>query len=158
VRVPEEEVDKNLAGLIANQLASKYARPTLVLRILEDEDSNIVYAGSGRNYSKSRLESLREFCRSTGLVIYAQGHPNAFGIAISEKNFNKFVEVTNEQLKDFDFSPCYFVDLEVTAEQLTDQEVFAIGSNANIWGQGLDEPLIAITDIKIDSNGINYMG
>ena len=170
IRVPEDEVDKNLAGLIANQLAAKYARPTLVLRIIsreieaEDDEGNLIiktittYAGSGRNYSKSRLESFRDFCNQTGLVNYAQGHKSAFGIAISDYNFDKFVEKTNQQLKDFDFTPCYFVDLEVTAEQFTDQEVFTIGSNADLWGQGMDEPLIAITNIKIDSDGINYMG
>jgi single-stranded-DNA-specific exonuclease len=81
IRVPEYQVDKNLAGLIANQLASKYARPTLVLRIIEEElgvtpdGANIImhtyYAGSGRNYGKSRLENFREFCLDTGLVEYA---------------------------------------------------------------------------------------
>lgn len=158
VRVPEEMVDKNLAGLIANQLASKYARPALVLRILDDEDGGYTYAGSGRNFGKSRLENLRDFCNQTGYIIYAQGHPSAFGIAIKDKWFNEFVEKTDELLKDFDPSPCYSVDLEVTAEQLTDLEVFAIGSNADLWGQGMDEPLIAITNIKIDSDGVNYMG
>ena len=158
VRVPEEMVDKNLAGLIANQLASKYARPALVLRILDDGDGGYTYAGSGRNFGKSRLENLRDFCNQTGCIIYAQGHPSAFGIAIKDKWFNEFVEKTDELLKDFDPSPCYSVDLEVTAEQLTDLEVFAIGSNADLWGQGMDEPLIAITNIKIDSDGINYIG
>jgi len=61
-------------------------------------------------------------------------------------------------LSDFNFEPCYFVDLEVTTDELNDNEVFAIGSNADIWGQGLDEPLIAITNIKIDKNSIQYMG
>ncbi len=145
IKVPEYQVDKNLAGLIANQLASKYARPTLVLRIIDEElgvtpdGANIIlhtyYAGSGRNYGKSRLENFREFCLDTGLVEYAQGHASAFGVAIEADKFDKFVEVTNEKLKDFDFTPCYFVDLEVPAEELTDQEVFAIGSNADIWGQ-----------------------
>ena len=158
IRIPEDEVDKNLAGLIANQLAAKYAKPTLVLRILKDEDGSIIYSGSGRNYSKCRLEDFRGFCLDTSWVNFAAGHPSAFGIAIQEKYFDRFVSTTNEKLKDFDFSPCYFVDLEVSADKLTDQEVFAIGSNADIWGQGLAEPLIAITGIKIDSDGINYIG
>ena len=158
VRVEENVVDKNLAGLIANQLASKYARPTLILRICKDEDGNIIYSGSGRNYGRSRLEDFREFCNKTQLIQFAQGHASAFGIAIQEKHFDQFVEVTDALLADFNFEPCYFVDLEVTTEQLSDNEVFAIGSNADIWGQGLDEPLIAITNIKIDSDSIQYMG
>ncbi len=158
VRVPEDMVDKNLAGLIANQLASKYARPTLVLRIITDENGNTIYAGSGRNYGQSRLDDFRQFCLDTELVIFAQGHQSAFGISIQADKFDQFVKTTDELLKDFDFTPCYRVDLEVTAEELTDQEVFAIGSNADLWGQGMDEPLVAITGIKINSDGINYIG
>ena len=85
-------------------------------------------------------------------------HASAFGIGIKEANLEQFINKTNELLKDFDNNPCYYVDLEVSADQLTDNEVFAIGSNADIWGQGLDEPLIAITDIQITADDIHYMG
>ena len=44
--------------------------------------------------------------------------PAAFGIGIKEENFETFVYKTNELLKDFDTTPCYFVDLEVSASQL----------------------------------------
>ena len=176
VPTEQEEVDKNLAGLIANQLASKYARPTLVLRRIEipnkvievDENYNlmdmadngnaVVYEGSGRNYGKSRLENFRQFCNDTGLVVYAEGHASAFGLCIREENLQTFINKTNELLKDFDTTPCYFVDLEVTADQLNDNEVFAIGSNSDIWGQGLEEPLIAITNIRLTADDIHYMG
>lgn len=158
LRVPEDQVDKNLAGLIANQLANKYARPTLVLRITTQEDGSILYAGSGRNYTNSKLEDFRQFCLDTGCVSLAQGHASAFGCAIPEKTFDQFIELTNQQLAAFDFSPCYLVDLEVTTDQLSDNEVFAIGSNADLWGQGLEEPLIAITNIQINADNIQYMG
>ena len=176
VPTEQEEVDKNLAGLIANQLASKYARPTLVLRRIEvpnkvievdenynlidmvDNGTTVVYEGSGRNYGKSRLENFRQFCNDTGLVMYAEGHASAFGVCIKEENLQAFINKTNELLKDFDTTPCYFVDLEVTAEQLNDNEVFAIGSNSDIWGQGLEEPLIAITNIRLTADDIHYMG
>ncbi len=59
VPTEQEDVDKNLAGLIANQLASKYQRPALVLRRIIHEDESITYEGSGRNYGKSRLENFR---------------------------------------------------------------------------------------------------
>lgn len=158
LRVPEDQVDKNLAGLIANQLANKYARPTLILRVTKDEEGNILYAGSGRNYTNSRLENFRQFCLDTDCMELAQGHASAFGAAIRQSDFDKFITTTNEELKDFEFTPCYYVDLEVTADQLSDSEVFAIGSNADLWGQGLEEPLITITNIVIDKNSIQYMG
>lgn len=170
VPTEQEDVDKNLAGLIANQLASKYARPTLVLRRIEHQEvitdlegqpltiTYYTYEGSGRNYGKSRLENFRQFCIDTGLVMYAEGHASAFGIGIGEDELPIFIKKTNEILKDFDTTPCYYVDLEVSADQLTDNEVFAIGSNSDIWGQGLEEPLIAITNIKLTADDIHYMG
>lgn len=163
VPTEQEDVDKNLAGLIANQLASRYMRPALVLRRIDhyDEENNsyyITYEGSGRNYGKSKLDNLRQFCLDTGLVLYAEGHNNAFGLGISAENLEPFTEKTNELLKDFDTTPCYLVDLEVPADQLTSQEVFEIASNNDIWGQGLDEPLIAITNIRITNNNLRFMG
>ena len=158
IRIDEDLVDKNLAGLIANQLASKYARPTLVLRICKDEDGSTIYAGSGRNYGRSRLEDFRDFCNRTTLVQYAQGHASAFGISIKEDLFDSFMQVTDALLINFNFEPCYFVDIEVTEDELTDNEVFAIGSNADLWGQGLDEPLIAITNVRITKDNIQYLG
>ena len=158
VRVPEDTLDKNLAGLVANQLANKYARPTLVLRICNNEDGSISYSGSGRNYNNSKLENFRQFCLDTELIDLAQGHQSAFGFSISADKFNEFVNLTNEELANFDFSPCYYVDLEVTMDQLTDTEIFAIGSNADLWGQQLDEPLIAITNIKVNADTIQFIG
>lgn len=158
VRVPEEAIDKNLAGLVANQLANKYARPTLVLRIFTDENGQVTYSGSGRNYSRSRLDNLRQLVLDTGYASFAQGHNQAFGCSITADNFDNFLAKTNEELADFDFSPCYNVDLEVSEQELTEQEVFAIGSNNDIWGQGLEEPLIAITNIRITSDNIALLG
>ena len=158
VRVPEDTLDKNLAGLVANQLANKYARPTLVLRICNNEDGSISYSGSGRNYNNSKLENFRQFCLDTELIDLAQGHQSAFGFSIRADKFNEFVNLTNEELANFDFSPCYYVDLEVTMDQLTDTEIFAIGSNADLWGQQLDEPLIAITNIKVNADTIQFIG
>ena len=158
IKVPEETIDKNLAGLIANQLANKYARPTLVLRVTKDENGKTLYAGSGRNYNNSKLENFRQFCLDTGYMSLAQGHNSAFGVAIPETEYESFVKETNKELESFDFSPCYFVDLEVTMDQLSDSEVFAIGSNADLWGQQMDEPLIAITNIKLNKDTIQFIG
>ena len=158
VPVDENDVDKNLAGLIANQLASKYAKPTLILRIIKHENGTVTYEGSGRNYGRSRLENLRQFCNDTGLVMYAEGHASAFGIGIKEENYYKFIEKTNELLKDFDFTPCYFVDLILDWNKLSDNEIFNIASYNDIWGQQLDEPMIAFTNIPVTKDNIAFLG
>ena len=156
--VDYEEVDKNLAGLIANQLAAKYAKPTLILRKCVHEDGSITWEGSGRNPGKSRLESLREFILNTGLAEYAEGHASAFGVGIKDENLQAFISKTNELLKDFDFSPCYTVDLELDYNLLQDLDIFNIASYNDIWGQDLDEPLLAIKNVPVKSSTLSLLG
>lgn len=158
VGVDPVEVDKNLAGLIANQLANKYGHPTLILRRCDHEDGTITWEGSGRNPSKSRLDNLREFLLSTKLVMYAQGHANAFGVGIKDEFLPGFRIMTDAMLENFDFSPCYSVDLELDGTQLTDLDIFNIASYNDMWGQELDEPLVAITNIPLKDGTIAFLG
>ena len=60
--------DRNLTGLIANQLMAKYQRPVLLLNKTEDG-----WEGSGRGYDKSKFDNLREFLKESNLVMYAEG-------------------------------------------------------------------------------------
>lgn len=85
-------------------------------------------------------------------------HASAFGCAIVEENFETFIEKTNELLADFDFTTCYYVDLELNGELLQSNDIFEIASNNDIWGQGMDEPLIAITDLVVNKNNLAFIG
>lgn len=85
VKLEGLNVDKNLTGLIANQLMSKYQRPVLLLNKVStfntylDENNlpvmieTITWEGSGRGYDKSRFDNLREFLKDSDLVMYAEG-------------------------------------------------------------------------------------
>lgn len=77
VKLEDLNVDKNLVGLIANQLMAEYQRPVLLLnkRIhpLTDPPDIVQWEGSGRGYDKSNLTNFREFLLDTELVEYAQG-------------------------------------------------------------------------------------
>lgn len=66
----ELSVDKNLTGLIANELADKYKRPVLLLNEIEHER----WAGSGRNFAGSPISELKNFLLSTQLVELCEGH------------------------------------------------------------------------------------
>ena len=79
----EHSIEKNLAGLIANQLMSKYQKPSLVLSMTE-HDGEIWWEGSARNTERSSLEDLRAYLEDTGLVEYAEGHASAFGVGIKD--------------------------------------------------------------------------
>ena len=102
------EVEKNLAGLIANKIQAKYQRPTLVLiKSKLQEDKEVFYRGSARNYSMSENQEMRQLCLDTGLVEYAQGHEGAFGFSIAESKIDEFIEKTNELYASIPQEPVY---------------------------------------------------
>ena len=72
VKLDGYTVDKNLTGLVANQLMAKYQRPVLILNKVVN-DKTISWEGSGRGYDKSKFDNLREFLNDSGLVMYAEG-------------------------------------------------------------------------------------
>jgi single-stranded-DNA-specific exonuclease len=51
-----------------------------------DHDGEIWWEGSARGLSDSELTNFKEFLMDTGLVEYAEGHPNAFGAGIKDCN------------------------------------------------------------------------
>ena len=102
------EVEKNIAGLVANKIQAKYQHPTLVLTKSQTvEDKEPFYRGSARNYSMSENQDLRATCLETDLVEYAQGHANAFGVSIAESNIDSFIEQTNALYVDIPHEPVY---------------------------------------------------
>ncbi len=102
------EVEKNIAGLVANKIQAKYQHPTLVLTKSQTiEDKEPFYRGSARNYSTRENQDLRATCLETDLVEYAQGHANAFGVSIAESNIDSFIEQTNTLYADIPHEPVY---------------------------------------------------
>ena len=88
------QVDKNIAGLIANKIMAKYQRPTCLLtkvtEYIDDalpwEEPNskpvISYQGSARGCEKVGVLDFKGICAATGVTMYETGHPNAFGLGI----------------------------------------------------------------------------
>ena len=157
IQLDNISADRNLTGLIANQLMSKYQRPVLILNKVFHNDGVITWEGSGRGYDKSSLKDFRQFCQDTGLVMYAEGHPNAFGCGITDDKIQLFITVTNEVLKNVQFIPSYTVDfiyhnIDVKPEDITD-----IATLKNLWGQGIEEALIALEDVPVTAENLNLM-
>ena len=163
-------IEKNLTGLIANQLMSKYQRPVLLLNETIQteyaENANgtkllsfdyITWEGSARGYDKSALSDFRKFCADSGLIEYAEGHANAFGFGIKNSNLKDFISYCNNTLKDFEFTPCYNVDFIFDANNFNGTDIIEIAELKSLWGQGIDEPYVALTNIRVNKNNITLM-
>ena len=169
VQLDTFEINKNLTGLIANQLMAKYQRPVLVLNKVVHTNkglnennlplclSTITWEGSGRGCDKSKLTDFKKFLKDSNLVELAEGHPNAFGAIISNDKIEEFIEYSNKKLIDFNFSPCYKVDFIYNNSDFNKNDIIEIADLNSLWGQGIEEPLVVIEDIKINKDNITLM-
>lgn len=148
-----EDLDKNLTGLIANQLMAKYQKPVLLVR----ETDEGLLQGSARGYDKSELKDLKSFLLESGFMEYAEGHAAAMGVGIYKDKVNALVDYSNTVLTNYDFSACYDVDYEYMSNDFKAQDIIDIGSMKSLWGKGVDEAMVVIKGIKITSNNITLM-
>lgn len=152
VKLDTFAADRNLTGLIANQLMAKYQRPVLLLNKTADG-----WEGSGRGYDKSKFDNLREFLKESDLVMYAEGHANALGVGITDEAFKTFIEYSNRELAEFDFTPCYKVDFIFNGADFRGKDIVEIAELKSLWGQGVDEPFVAIEHINVYAGNVVLM-
>ena len=159
------QVDRNIAGLIANKLMAKYQRPVCLLTKVTEykdqdippwEESNeiptISYQGSARGCDKVGVSDFKSICADTGVVQYCTGHPGAFGLGIKEQNIQAFIEKTDAALKNMPDEAIYYVDYIYHGNNIDPHDILSIANMEQLWGKDIDEPLICLENIKISSD------
>ena len=151
------EVEKNILGLAANKLQAKYQKPCLVLiKSKTINDKEYYYRGSGRNYSLSKKDNLKQELEKTGLVEYVAGHINAFGTSIAEKDIDNFIERFNSQYENVDQTPTYWVDYVWGSMDIDSNKILEIAS-FDIYGQNIPESLVCIANIPVSEKNVTLM-
>ena len=123
----DKELNRNIAGLIANKIANKYQRPCCILSktleidpghttMLQDgtevfvtSASRILYQGSARGYEITGVTNFKTICEAAGAE-WCQGHENAFGMCLAEDQIERFLTETDAALADISAEPIYYVD------------------------------------------------
>ena len=137
---------------------AKYQRPVLLLnKVINSETGEVSWEGSGRGYDKSKFDNLREYLKSTDLVMYAEGHANALGVGVRDDNFSKLIDKSDYDLKDYDFTPCYKVDIIFKGFDFNGKDIIDLAELKSVWGQGVEEPFVAVEDIKVTKNNLQLM-
>ncbi|WEG18637.1 DHH family phosphoesterase [Alkalihalophilus pseudofirmus] len=148
-------LDKNLGGLVANQLVKLYKRPVLLIR--KDEEKP-VFTGSARGYEKGHIKDLKQFLRDSGYFNFVEGHPNAFGYSIDADKLVAMNDYINEQLKGVENEDVHEVDFIITDKtSKPDQLIAEIHEHRHLWGGGVDAPLLAFK-LKFDKDDIQILG
>ena len=152
------EIEASVRGLAANKVQAEYQRPCYILtKSKGKDDKEYFYRGSGRNYSMSENQNLRDVVMSTGLVESCDGHNNAHGLNIAERNIDDFIKKTDEQYKNISQEPVYIVDCIWNQNEINPQMILDIAENKQYYGQGISEPLICIKDIPIGPENVQLL-
>lgn len=150
---------ESLTGLVAIKIAEKYNLPTLLLRRQTPrENGELFYGGSCRNFDNSPIESLKKELLSTGLFEFVQGHDNAAGFSIARDNVQAAISNINIKWKDIDFEAVWQVDFDKRVEDIDVSFIKVIDDMKDIFGQGIKEPLIHISDIPVYKESTMIMG
>lgn len=163
------QIDKNIAGLIANKIMAKYQRPTCILT-KEDIPKYIIdldlppweeqplpqivtiYQGSARGCEKVGVIDFKSICAATGVTMYQTGHPNAFGLGILEQNIPAFIQKTDAALVDMQDEAVYYVDYIYDGDNIQPIDILTIADMQDLWGKDIDEPYLCIKGICINSD------
>ena len=157
VKLPEGKVNRNFTGLIANQLLSKYQHPILLLSEIRNKDGSILWEGSARSYDCEGLDNFKEYLKNNSYVYLSEGHKNAFGVGLTDEGFSNFIKETNEELSNCTFNPSHTVDFAWEVNEVDKQAIEELAHYNNIWGQGVEEPEILITDIMVTKDNLKLM-
>ena len=167
------QIDRNIAGLIANKFMAKYQRPccilTKVTEEIEEGKTRVSYQGSARGYDKGGVTNFKDICAEAPGVIFATGHQSAFGLGICcgyleeehgaevfGDNLIQFINYTNEVLKDMNSEPMYYVDYIFNEKDIDANAIIEIADMSNIWSSSVDEPYIAVKGIKVTKGMLNF--
>ena len=160
------EIDKNIAGLIANKIMAKYQRPVCILTKVENDviktieipqnkpikffvKTSVAYEGSARGCDLIGLNDFKSVCAKTGLVNWTIGHPGAFGTSINEEKIQDFISSTDYALKNISNEPIYYVDYIYQEDNFNPNDILTIANMQDLWGKDVPESLIAIEHLKV---------
>lgn len=149
-----DDIHPSITGLVAMKLATKYHRPTLVLR----QGEGHTLKGSARAEEGISIGGFKEYLDSTGLFEYAQGHSMAFGAGIKESKLDEFLKKTNDELASVDFNEkSYTVDYLFNADEEFTDLIRDLDMGTSLYGQNLKEPTIGVQNIELKRDEVTIM-
>lgn len=151
-----EEEYRALSGLAANTIADIYQRPCIVT--FKKSDGS--YVGSLRvNGTNPAYENFKDQCLASGCCTFAAGHQEAAGIGIKGGMVQDLIDYFDQKYTDIDADMYYDVDFIISADDPALPDLIeALDSVRGMWGQGLEAPRIAVTDVKIGPGTLSLFG
>lgn len=148
-----EEIDGPLTGLVAIKISESIHKPVLLVR-----EHDGVLAGSGRAFNHCPIDDFRGLVEENPYMDWGQGHNAAFGCQLQIDNIEQATHWFNEKLKNVSMDKIYYVDFIISAKDLDINFIQTIDKYKDLWGHGVEEPLIAIEGITIKHSDVHIQG
>lgn len=145
--VVSQDENSNLNGLVANNLAQKYQKPTLVLK-----EHNGMLDGSGRGYD-NKID-FRKLLLDSGLCEYVEGHDNSFGIEFKKDNIDALYAYFDNALEQSLGEKVIEYDLEFNEDDITWDILKELEPLYFITGKGFQDPTFLVKDLSINDTKI----
>lgn len=151
----EKLEQKEFTGLIANDIASKYQKPVIILREKEQKNKEeAILTGSARNYDKHEIKNLKTVVNDSNLFELAEGHQGAFGIRIKPDNLSLAIEYFNKELKDIEDEIVYYIDFSFDSKELDRKTIKQFDKLMDMYGQNFKEPFILVKGVNVNTQDI----
>ena len=152
------EIDRNIAGLVANKIMAKYQRPCCILtKVIDPQDPACVsYQGSARGYDASGITNFKDICAASG-AMFAEGHQSAFGLGIYAEDISEFITSTDQALATMSAEPVYYVDYIWDAANIDKDAILEIADMNDYWGKDIDRSYVLVKNIPVSADTFKVM-
>lgn len=140
--IVEPSLGRGFNGLIAGDLARMFGRPFIVLG--ENEEQPDEYYGSFRCGDSF---PLLDYVRAIPEVIRSGGHGAAGGCRIRKSDLEQFRRSLNESLADECFEPMLAYELELDAEEITDELIRELKAMYRLTGKDYHEARFLVRNV-----------
>lgn len=152
-------VENGLTGVVAIKIAEKYNKPCILLNKFFDKKSEkIIFGGSARNVNHSPIESFKDIVNKTQAFKWGKGHAQAFGINMELDKLDDAKVELNSLLQNIVYDSTYNVDFIFQQRDVTISSISDMTKFNDIIGQGIEEPMIAIENIRLSRSQFGIFG
>ena len=104
------------------------------------------------------VKDFKEVVNSVGLFNFAQGHSNAFGCEISSDKLDAARKALNKALENYEYDDTIYCDFILDVYDMDYEFIKTIDDYKWVWGQQVEEPIVAIENIEISTDDCMVMG
>lgn len=168
-----KQIEKNIAGLCANKIMAKYQRPCCILTKTQVETeepveddfpfdvtqtiTRTIYQGSARGCDKTGVNQFKDICEETHTIEYVIGHQGAFGLGLDINQTQNFLNQTDIALANISDEAIYSVDFIFENTTVNPDIILEIADFGELWGKDIDEPYVAVKNLKITKDMVTFM-